>query len=82
MLTEISSLICELQLDDCIRHLFDLDEEDMPLLFNAASTLVFPSLYEGGGMPLVEAIACGCPVIASDIPTSREFGGEAVSGDG
>jgi glycosyltransferase involved in cell wall biosynthesis len=78
MHAEIFALICELRLKENIIHLSDLDEEDMPLLFNAASTLVFPSLYEGGGIPLVEAIACGCPVIASDIPTSREFGGEAV----
>ncbi len=56
-----------------------LDEETMPVLFSAASGLVFPSLYEGGGIPVLEAMACGCPVIASDISAVREFGGDDVA---
>jgi glycosyltransferase involved in cell wall biosynthesis len=51
---------------------------DMPALYGAASALVFPSLFEGGGQPLVEALACGCPVVASNIPTTREFAGNAA----
>lgn len=47
-------------------------------LYNAATALVFPSFYEGFGLPLVEAMACGCPVIASDLPVLREVGGEAA----
>jgi glycosyltransferase involved in cell wall biosynthesis len=56
-----------------------LPDEDMPLLYSSASALVFPSLYEGGGLPVMEALACGCPVIASDLPTTREFAGAAVA---
>ena len=48
---------------------------EMPVLFSAATALVFPSLYEGGGIPVMEAMSCGCPVAASDIPTTREFAG-------
>jgi len=41
--------------------------------------LVFPSLYEGAGMPVIEAMACGCPVIAANIPPMREAAAEAAS---
>jgi glycosyltransferase involved in cell wall biosynthesis len=56
-----------------------LDEKDLPALYCAASAMVFPSLYEGGGIPVLEAMACGCPVVASDIPAIREYGDDAVT---
>jgi glycosyltransferase involved in cell wall biosynthesis len=56
-----------------------LPDGDVPLLYSSASALVFPSLYEGGGLPVMEALACGCPVIASELPTTREFAGGAVA---
>jgi glycosyltransferase involved in cell wall biosynthesis len=45
----------------------------MPLLYCAATSLIFPSLYEGLGIPVIEAMACGLPIAASEIPTNREF---------
>lgn len=54
-----------------------LKREELPLLYASAAALVFPSLYEGGGIPVLEAQACGCPLVASDIPAIREFAGEA-----
>ena len=39
---------------------------------------VFPSLYEGFGMPILEAFSCHCPVVASDTAVFREIGGDAV----
>jgi glycosyltransferase involved in cell wall biosynthesis len=50
----------------------------MPLLFAAAGALVFPSLFEGGGIPVLEAIACGCPVAASDLPSLREYADDTI----
>jgi glycosyltransferase involved in cell wall biosynthesis len=55
-----------------------LPTEDMTRLYSAATAMVFPSLYEGCGIPVLEAMACGCPVIASDISTTREFAGDAT----
>jgi glycosyltransferase involved in cell wall biosynthesis len=48
----------------------------MATLFSAAGGLAFPSLFEGAGIPVLEAMACGCPVLASDIAPLREFGGD------
>ncbi len=47
-------------------------DEELPLWYNAASMLVFPSVYEGYGMPIVQALACGTPVIASDTSAMPE----------
>lgn len=51
----------------------NVSDEALRLRYNQALALVYPSLYEGFGLPILEAFACGCPVIASDIPTSREI---------
>ena len=56
-----------------------LGEADMACLYNAATAFVFPSLWEGFGMPAVEAMACGTPVIASNISSLPEVtGGNAL----
>ena len=50
----------------------------MPMLYGGADALVFPSLYEGFGMPVLEARTCGARVVATDIPELREAGDEYV----
>ncbi len=53
-------------------------DEDLPALYAGAQTLVFPSLYEGFGLPVLEAMACGVPVAASRASSIPEVGGEAA----
>jgi glycosyltransferase involved in cell wall biosynthesis len=53
-------------------------DELMPMLYAGADALVFPSLYEGFGMPVLEARACGARVVTTDIPELREAGDEYV----
>lgn len=55
-----------------------VDPEDMPTLYQKASLFVFPSLYEGFGIPVLEAMASDTPVIAADIKVLRETAGEAA----
>ncbi len=50
----------------------------LPAIYNLADTLVFPSMYEGFGLPLVEAMACGTPVVASPFGALKEVAGEAA----
>jgi glycosyltransferase involved in cell wall biosynthesis len=52
--------------------------EEMPALYNAAELFVFPSLYEGFGLPVIEAMACGVPVVASNLSAIPEVAGEAA----
>lgn len=55
-----------------------VDGEDLPVIYRAAKCFVFPSLYEGFGMPPLEAMACGTKVLASDIEVAQEILGEYV----
>ena len=58
-------------------HLLSIVSDDhLVSLYNQALAFVFPSLYEGFGIPLLEAMACGCPIVASRIPTTLEVAGD------
>lgn len=55
-----------------------VSRDELPLLYAAADVLLYPSLYEGFGLPVVEAMACGTPVITSNVSSMPEVGGSAV----
>jgi glycosyltransferase involved in cell wall biosynthesis len=55
-----------------------IDHGDMPAVYSRAGALIFPSYYESFGIPLVEAMACGCPVITSTAPACPEVVGDAA----
>lgn len=55
-----------------------LTDEEITALYRHARALIFPSLYEGFGIPPLEAMALGCPVLAADIPPVREVCGDAA----
>jgi glycosyltransferase involved in cell wall biosynthesis len=56
-----------------VHELVNLPNEDLLALYNRAEALIFPSLAEGAGWPPIEAQACGCPAIISDIPPLNEI---------
>lgn len=64
---------------DAIHVLPFLDRETLAAIYRRASAVVLPSDAEGFGLPVVEALACGCPVIASDLPVLREVGGSGTA---
>jgi glycosyltransferase involved in cell wall biosynthesis len=68
----------ELQIDDRIVQLEKPDVAVIEALYNRALCLLFPSRYEGFGWPPIEAQACGCPVVASDIPPLAEVLGQSA----
>lgn len=63
---------------EAIYHIGFVDQADSPALFQGASLFVMPALYEGFGIPILEAMASGTPVVAADIPVLREVGGRAA----
>ena len=63
---QIISAIDELGLSDSVRHVGFVPTADLPLWYNCAEVFLFPSIYEGFGLPVLEAMACGTPVLASD----------------
>jgi alpha-1,3-rhamnosyl/mannosyltransferase len=65
-------------LDSEVRFLGEVEEGDMAALYGAADLFVFPSLVEGYGLPVVEAMACGTPVVCSDDPALRELADDAA----
>jgi glycosyltransferase involved in cell wall biosynthesis len=73
----IFSRVTELSLEDRISFLNYVPEEHLPALYTLADVFVFPSLYEGFGLPPLEAMACGTPVVASDTSSLPEVIGDA-----
>jgi glycosyltransferase involved in cell wall biosynthesis len=75
--SEIKGEINRLGLADQVKILGYLPAADLPGLYNCARLMVFPSLFEGFGIPLVEAMACGCPVVCAAATSLPEVVGSA-----
>ncbi len=67
-----------LHLNDDVHFLGFVPEDELPLWYNAARLFAFPSLYEGFGLPVLEAMACGTPVITSTAASLPEVAGKAA----
>ena len=70
--------VSALGLEGIVRFLGYVPDQDLPLLYGAAEAFVFPSLYEGFGLPVLEAMACGTPVVASTRGSLPEVAGDAA----
>ena len=77
MYQEVFNLVSELNLEDMVRFTGYIPQDELPLVYNLASLFVYPTIYEGFGIPVLEAMACGVPVISSDIASLPEIVGEA-----
>jgi glycosyltransferase involved in cell wall biosynthesis len=65
-------------MSDAVGFLDYVPDADLPALFAACEAFVFPSLYEGFGLPVLEAMACGAPVICSNMSSLPEIAGDAA----
>ncbi|MGE0885605.1 MAG: glycosyltransferase family 4 protein [Blastocatellales bacterium] len=74
---EVFQLVDELKLTDQIRFTGYVDDEDLPALYSSAEIFLYPSLYEGFGLPPLEAMACGAPTITSNVSSLPEVVGRA-----
>jgi glycosyltransferase involved in cell wall biosynthesis len=70
--------IAELNLQNWIHLTGFFPDDDLPALYNAATLLAMPSRYEGFGLPVLEAMACGTPVVCSNTSSLPEVAGDAA----
>ncbi|PSN16620.1 mannosyltransferase [filamentous cyanobacterium CCT1] len=74
----LQAQVKEMDLGDRVQFLSYVPYSDLPQLINQAIALVFPSLWEGFGLPVLEAMACGTPVITSRVSSLPEVAGDAA----
>lgn len=75
---QIFSEVRRLSLHEDVIFTGYVPDEDLVHLYNGAELFMFPSLYEGFGLPALEAMACGCPVITSNVSSLPEVAGDAA----
>lgn len=74
----VSEQVQALGIGECIHFLTQVTNEDLFFLYHETSLFVFPSLYEGFGLPMLEAMACGVPVVAANTSSIPEIAGDAA----
>lgn len=74
----LRDLIARLGLTQRVKFLGHVASEQLPALYRGAIALAFPSLYEGFGLPIIEAMACGTPVLTSTVTAMPETAGDAA----
>lgn len=75
---ELANLIARNRVGECVNFVGRVPEAKLPSLYRGAEALVFPSLYEGFGLPVLEAMACGTPVVTSNVTAMPEVAGDAA----
>jgi glycosyltransferase involved in cell wall biosynthesis len=75
---DLRTYVKQLDLEDTVRWIGYFDEADKPSLYRLADVFVYPSVYEGFGLPVLEAMACGTPTVALDIEVMREIVGDGA----
>jgi len=78
LFNEVFALVDKLGLEERVSFLGRVSPEDLLGLYNAAQLLIHPAFYEGFGLPLLEAMACGTPVVASNTSSLPEVAGDAA----
>jgi glycosyltransferase involved in cell wall biosynthesis len=76
--TPVAAAVERYGLQDNVTFTGYVPDEDLPALYNGAGLFCFPSLYEGFGLPVLEAMACGAPVVTSNTSSLPEVAGEAA----
>jgi glycosyltransferase involved in cell wall biosynthesis len=61
-----------------VRLLGYIEDQDLPLIYLGGQAFLYPTLYEGFGLPVLEAMACGTPVVCSNLPALKELAGKAA----
>lgn len=76
--SELSDCIAQHGVSACVHFTGVVPEAQLPSLYRGALALVFPSLYEGFGLPILEAMACGTPVVTSNVTAMPEVAADAA----
>ncbi|HSJ58012.1 MAG TPA: glycosyltransferase family 1 protein, partial [Anaerolineae bacterium] len=71
-------LVSALKMEDEVRFIGRVAQGDEPALYRGAACAVFPSRYEGFGLPVLEALACGTPLVTSNVSSLPELAGDAA----
>ena len=77
MYKEVLDLIDSLKISDNVHFTGYIPAQDLPIVYNLAQVFVYPSIYEGFGFPPLEAMACGTPVITTDVSAMSDYVGDA-----